>query len=199
MSDADRLHIRELIERWVIWRDGGDWERFRTLWHDDGRMTATWTTSHVDEFIRLAKENRTRGVGALHFLGGQAIDVNGDRAISQTKMTISQRGPLDGIVCDVVCTGRFYDFLDRREGRWGLVLRRVIYEKDRADPVDNSETLNLDPERLARFPSGYRHLAYLQTQAGLAVRDDLPGASGPELDALYRQGNEWLTNSSFAV
>lgn len=35
---ADRLAIRELLENWVVWRDAGDWARFRTVWHDDGRM-----------------------------------------------------------------------------------------------------------------------------------------------------------------
>ena len=34
--EADRRAIRELVENWVVWRDAGDWERFRTVWHDDG-------------------------------------------------------------------------------------------------------------------------------------------------------------------
>ena len=44
MSDptADRLAIRDLVENWAVWRDAGDWERFRTVWHPDGRMMATW-------------------------------------------------------------------------------------------------------------------------------------------------------------
>ena len=188
----DRADIRDLVERWALWRDAGEWERFRTLWHDDGEMTATWTQCHVDEFIRLARESSARGVNVLHFLGGQTIDLHGDRAISQTKMTISQRGMLDGIACDVVCTGRFFDFLERRDGRWGLTLRRVIYEKDRADPVDTAQQLRLDPERLAQFPVGYRHLAYLQSQFGFAVHTDLPGLAGPALEALYRDGAAWL-------
>ena len=29
----DRLAIRDLIENWVPWRDAGEWERFRTVWH----------------------------------------------------------------------------------------------------------------------------------------------------------------------
>jgi len=194
----DRADIRELVERWVIWRDAGDWDRFRTLWHDDGRITATWTQCHVDEFIRLAKEANARGVGVLHALGGQAIDVRGDRAISQTKMTIAQRGRLDGILCDVVCTGRFYDFIERRDGRWGLVLRRVIYEKDRADPVKSSDRLSLDQAQLERFPAGYRHLAYLQTQTGFDVRDDLPGTFGPGVEHLYAAGAAWLAGEALA-
>ena len=38
----DRLALRDLIENWVVWRDAGDWERFATVWHDDGVMMATW-------------------------------------------------------------------------------------------------------------------------------------------------------------
>ncbi len=68
---------------------------------------------------------------------------------------------------DVVCTGRFYDFFEKRGGKWGIVRRQPIYEKDRMDPVDPSAQLKLDPELLGSFPEGYRHLAYLQTQARL--------------------------------
>jgi hypothetical protein len=29
-SLQDKLLIRELLERWVVWRDASDWERFAT-------------------------------------------------------------------------------------------------------------------------------------------------------------------------
>jgi len=88
--------------------------------------------------------------------------------------------------------GRFYDFLEKRDGRWGIVLRQPIYEKDRIDPVEPGTALKLDPALLARFPEGYRHLAYLQTKQGYAVKPDMPGIVGPELEALYRRGAAWL-------
>ncbi|MBV8766887.1 MAG: nuclear transport factor 2 family protein, partial [Hyphomicrobiales bacterium] len=113
------------------------------------------------------------------------------RAIAQTKMTISQRAEVHGVECDVVCTGRFYDFLEKRR-EWGIVLRQPIYEKDRLDPVDPDATLKLDSEQLERFPDGYRHLAYAQTQIGYAVKRDMPGLRGPEVEALYRRGRAWL-------
>ena len=189
-TDTDT--IRELVDNWALWRDAGMWERFRTVWHDDGRMMATWFQGPADDFIRVSREGFERGVRILHFLGGCSVDVSGDRGISQTKMTISQRGPVEGVECDVVCTGRFFDFWERREGRWGLVLRQPIYEKDRADPVDPAAQLTLDPELLGRFPDGYRHLAYVQTQIGYAVKDDMPGLSGPAVEALYARGAAWL-------
>jgi len=196
-TDSDA--IRELVDNWALWRDAGMWERFRTVWHDDGRMMATWFQGPADDFIRVSREGFERGVRILHFLGGCSVEVSGDRGISQTKMTISQRGPVEGIECDVVCTGRFFDFWERREGRWGLVLRQPIYEKDRADPVDPAARLELDQELLARFPDGYRHLAYVQTQIGYAVKDDMPGLTGPAVEALYARGAAWLAGRPLDV
>jgi SnoaL-like domain len=194
MSDqaADRQAIRDLIENWAVWRDAGDWDRFRTVWHSDGRMMATWFQGSAEDFIGVSAAGFARGVRILHFLGGTSIDLAGDRAVAQTKMTISQRDFVETVLCDVVCTGRFYDFLERRDGRWGLVLRQPIYEKDRLDPVDPAEPVHLDSDVLDQFPDGYRHLAYLQAGLGFTVKADMPGLTGPEVEALYERGATWL-------
>jgi hypothetical protein len=189
---ADRFAIRELIESWVVWRDAGDWDRFAGVWHDDGRMMATWFQGSARDFIGVSRDGFARGVRILHFLGGTSIDIAGERAIAQTKMTISQRASVDGVLCDVVCTGRFYDFIERRAGRWGLVLRQPIYEKDRLDPVDPAAHLALDRDLLSQFPEGYRHLAYLQTRIGYEVKRDMPGLTGEAVEALYARGRRWL-------
>jgi hypothetical protein len=188
----DRLAIRDLIENWAVWRDAGDWERFRTVWFDDGRMMATWTQGTADEFIQMSKDGWAKGVSILHFLGGQSIDLAGSRAISQTKMTISQRALVHDVMVDVVCTGRFYDFLEKRDGRWGFVLRQPIYEKDRMDPVDPAARLALDAGLLMGFPEGYRHLAYLQSQIGYKIKPDMPGLKGDAVQRLYASGAAWL-------
>jgi hypothetical protein len=188
----DREQIRRLIEDWVIWRDSGDWDRFLTLWHPEGRMMATWFQGTAAEFADISHAGFERGVRILHVLGGTSVDVEGDRAIAQTRMAIHQRADVEGVACDVVCTGRFYDFFDRRDSQWGLVLRQPIYEKDRLDPIDPAAHLELDPELLERFPEGYRHLAYLQTRIGYDVKPDMPGITGPELETLYRRGAVWL-------
>jgi SnoaL-like domain len=198
VASDDRQAIRDLVENWVVWRDAGDWDRFRTVWHDDGRMMATWFQGPAEEFIRVSREGFERGVSILHFLGGSSIDVAGTRAIAQTKMTISQRAVVHDLVCDVVCTGRFYDFLEQRKGRWGIVLRQPIYEKDRLDPIDPSATLQLEPGLLEKFPIGYRHLAYLQTHLGFEVKPDMPGLTGPEVEALYGRGSAWLAGRPLA-
>jgi hypothetical protein len=193
MTD-DRALIRDLVENWAVWRDAGDWERFATVWHRDGFMMATWFQGPAGDFIRVSREGFERGVSILHFLGGTSIDLadDGARAIAQTKMTISQRGDVHGVTCDVLCTGRFYDFLENRSGRWGIVLRQPIYEKDRLDPLDPAANLTLDSELLDSLPVGYRHLAYVQTQIGFEVKRDMPGLVGPAVERLYRRGADWL-------
>ena len=188
----ERQRIREVVENWVIWRDAGDWERFRTVWHPEGRMMATWIQGRAERFIEVSREGWNKGVSILHFLGGSSIDVTGARAIAQTKMTISQRADVDGVRCDVVCTGRFYDFFEKRDDTWAIVLRQPIYEKDRIDPIDPSAELKLDPALLAQFPEGYQHLAYAQTKIGFTVKRDMPMLKGPEVERLYADGAAWL-------
>jgi len=191
-DNTDRVAIRALIENWVLWRDARQWERFRTVWHKDGQMWATWFQGTFEEFIKVSQEGYDRGVRIMHMLGGMSIDIEGKRAIAQTKMTISQRAEVEGVLCDVVCSGRFYDFLEKRKGKWGIVLRRLAYEKDRLDPVEPGRVPKLDKKLLAQFPEGYRHLAYLQSRIGYKVKPDMPGLDGPELTALYAKGEAWL-------
>jgi hypothetical protein len=150
----ERQRIREVVQNWALWRDAGDWERFRTVWHSDGVMMATWFQGPAEQFIEVTRQGWDKGVSILHFLGGCAVEVAGHRAIAQTKMTISQRAEVEGTVCDVLCTGRFYDFFEKRDGVWAIVLRQPIYEKDRLDPVDPAAKLVLDPALLAEFPEG---------------------------------------------
>lgn len=190
------LLIRRTLEQWAVWRDAGDWERFATVWHPEGVMMATWFQGPFADFIRVTKEGWEKGVSILHFLGGSAIQVEGERAIAQTKMTISQRGPVDGVQCDVVCTGRFYDFMVKHDGQWKVLLRQPIYEKDRIDPLDPAATLEIDAKALAAFPQGYRHLAYIQTRIGYTVKMDMPMLTGKAVDALYRRGDSWLAGGA---
>jgi hypothetical protein len=159
-------------------------------------MMATWFQGPFAEFIRVTREGWERGVSILHFLGGSAIEVAGERAIAQTRMTISQRGMVEGaagpVLCDVVCTGRFFDFVVKHEGAWKLLHRQPIYEKDHIDPVDPSAQLALDASALAALPEGYRHLAYIQLRIGYKVKLDMPQLKGAAVQELYRRGERWL-------
>jgi hypothetical protein len=191
----DKLAIRELIENWAVWRDSFQWDRFRTVWHPEGRMWATWFQGTYEEFIAANLAATPRACGSTTSSAAARSTSRAKRAIAQTKMSISQRAVVEGVECDVICIGRFYDFLEKRKGKWGLVWRRLTYEKDQITPVDPAQSPKLDPKLLASFPVGYRHLAYLQTKVGYKVKDDMPGVDGPGTDALYALGANWLKGS----
>jgi SnoaL-like domain len=184
--------IREVVQNWALWRDAGDWERFATVWTRDGRMNATWFQGPATEFLRASREGFERGVSILHLLGGTTVDVAGERAIAQTKMTILQRAVIDGVEVDVDCIGRFYDFFAVEDGAWRIARRQPIYEKDRLFVLDPAGALLLEPRLLARFPPGYRHLAYIQTKLGFDVALGLPGLTGEAVERLYAEGRDWL-------
>lgn len=195
---ADRLEIRQLIDDWALWRDSGEWDRLATLWHSEGRMVTTWCTTSATDFVARSRKAWSDGMTVLHTLGGTTVDVVGDRAVAQTRMQITQRAPVHGIVVDVQCNGRFWDALEREEGAWRLRLRQPIYDFDRMTPVNSAARLTLDPALLARFPEGYRHLAYLQSELGFDVSRNMPGTRGPEVEGLLERGARWLRGSPSA-
>jgi hypothetical protein len=185
--------IRDLIERWAVYRDSLQWDKFRTLWHADGRMKATWFDGTYEEFIRVTEEGVKHGLNIMHVLGGSAIEVKGRRAVSITRFVILQRATLDGVPCDVTTYARHQDLWEVRRGRWGLVSRETICDKDRIDPVDANQKVVLDKTLLDQFPQEYKHLAYLQSKIGYNVDRDVPRMSGgASLQALYQRGADWL-------
>lgn len=191
----DQLAISVLMQRWAMARDIGDWEGLRATAHPGAAMTTTWFDGTFDAFVESCRASWLRGSRSQHVLGGTVAEVEGERAIAQTRMSINVRSRLDGTEVDAVCLGRFFDRVEKRDGAWRIAKRSVIYEKDRIDPVDPQAKIALDPELLGRFPDGYRHLAYLQTRNGSNVNPSLPTASGAALERLLEEARAWLVGA----
>ena len=88
---SEKLDIVEVVQNWALWRDAGDWERFATVWHEDGWMTATWFQGPATKFIEVSKAGFDKGVSILHFLGGSSVDVQGSRAVATAGAAIKGR------------------------------------------------------------------------------------------------------------
>jgi hypothetical protein len=174
----DKLAIIETVQNWALWRDAGDWERFGTVWHDDGWMTATWFPGPGAKFIEVSRAGFERGVSILHFLGGSACDLKAPRAIAQTKMTINQRAQSTACwsTSSAPAVLRFLREARAAAGRscaGSRSTRRIgSIRSIRGEPQARAELL-------AGFPEGYRHLAYLQTKNGFTIKLDLPQLKGP--------------------
>ena len=193
----DRLAVAEVTENWFVYRDNRDWEMFLTVWHEDGVMMTTWGGQTTPQgFAEAAQRGYDNGDRMLHECGPTAVRLSGDRAISQSKLRIMQRGPVKEVLCDVTCIGRVYDFVERRAGRWGIVLRQPIYERDVIAPVDPAQSVELTSDELASLPDGYARLGYLQAGLGYTIKADMPTSSGPELATLLAAGEQWLAGGA---
>ena len=188
----ERLQISELVQSWALYRDTGDWDNLRKTVHADGTMTATWFHGTFDAFITAIQDAWRKGSSSQHFQGGTVVEVQGTKAIAQTRMAILVRGKLYDVAVDVHCIGQFFDRVEQREGQWRIAKRNVIYDKDTLTPVNPREALKLSEERLLRFPQGYRHLAYLQSLNGGQVNPALPTSGSEASQQLRLEAQQWL-------
>jgi len=196
LCKQDRDTIQELIGNWYVYRDAALWDDFRKVWHEDGQMVASWSQAGFEQFIERTQAGMDQGRSILHMPGASAIKVQGTRGVSMTKMIILQRDAVDGVTCDVNCLSRHYDFWEKRQGRWGLVLRESIYDKARIDPVNSGDQLTIDWALWNEFPKEYAALAYLQEKIGGRVKRNMPcGYRGAALEELYARGAAWMAGS----
>lgn len=190
----DRAEILRVVQSWGLLRDEGRWDELRKLYAPDALQTTSWAMGTAVQFIERCIEGAKKPGArrSMHSIGASVIELNGDRAIAETRRIILTRAVLHGVLIDLTNYGRSYDRFVRHNGTWKLKQRNGIYERDRIDPVDSTQTVQLDDAKLAIYPEGYRYLAYLQAGAGERISPNLPTPNSPELDRLYAEGRAWL-------
>lgn len=193
---ADRDAIRSVIAAWGLYRDTGRFEELRALFAPGATIQTTWFDGSADEFVDLSKAAFGGPARAQHSFGTSTIELQADRATADTRITLQLRTTVEGIAVDATCYGRVFDFLVRRENAWRILKRIPVYEKDRIEPVDPSAQIAIDPVALARFPEGYRHIAYLQTLGGSAITAGLIQPDSKAERQLYQEGRDWLRPDS---
>src|SRR2546429_5402075 len=111
---SDRAAIVAAVVHRALWRDTGRWDELRALYTVDAIQHTTWFVGPAREFIdRIAA--RPLG-GSQHFVGACAVELNGDRAIAETRLMLLVRGALQQTEVDVTCYTRSYD-RDRKSTR----------------------------------------------------------------------------------
>ena len=188
----DQAAIAQLAAAWGVYRDNERWDRLRAIYAPDGVMRTTWFEGPASRFVDLCMEAARRGGRSRHFIGATTAEVRGDRAVSDTCMAIMVRGAVAGTAVDVTCQGRFHDRLVRLDGAWRIQYRVPVYDRDRLDPVIPGAAIALDEAALARYPEGFRFLAYVQSLTGATLPAGLPTAHSPEEAALCAESAAWL-------
>ncbi|MCJ1253217.1 hypothetical protein MMC24_001028 [Lignoscripta atroalba] len=190
----ERMKVREICEGWGCYRDAAEWKNYRSMFHDDAYIATSWKQGPIDEFIKASIEGFEKGSSfmyILHRIIGQTVDVQGNRAVSKMKVTITSRFTFDGIEIDNEADCRFFFLLEKRAGKWGVVFYTLLFDKDKMVPVNPHRIYPIPEEEVQKFPSGYRYLAWCESQIGNTPKQDL-NAHGPERDILYAKCKDWL-------
>lgn len=191
----DKLRIAQLVQSWGTWRDAGNWERLRTCYTPDATMVTTWYDGPAAGFVDASAQGRAKQAkdrGAHHIIGGTTADVKGERATAETRIALLLRSVVSGTLADITVYGRFFDFLLKSEGQWRIHRRAPICDKDFIQVVNPGETIALDAKELAKYPAGFRHLAYAQAADGAKIATTIAEPYSDEEKAVYASGRAWL-------
>lgn len=192
----DKVLIAEVLHKWGMWRDLCQWSALKALYAPGATMQTTWFDGPATDFVDHTARLAAGPARAQHYIGTPCIDVNGERALAQTRITILVRGPLEGVDVDATCYGWFIDRMVKLQGRWLIAARLPVYEKDTLCAADPQIALALDPERLARHPASYKYMAYMQSLAGATVNTTLAQPGSAEHLQLLADAHAWLAGGA---
>jgi hypothetical protein len=130
-SLADRQAITELIHRYCRSMDRIDAELGYSIWHEDA--VADYGQDYCGSgrgFIDFVCAQHLRALCHSHQISNILIDLDGDRAASESYVTATLRVMLGEQQKQLTVWGRYVDQLSRRGGRWAIEKRVMIREFD---------------------------------------------------------------------
>lgn len=148
MSNPD-ADIRQLIDRQaitdVLYRraragDRRDLELALSCYHEGATETHENFDGTAADFLRehsLVSPGSTAPVSQLwHFISNILIDLDGDAAkVESYHIAVVDMRPADSDPSRSFIGGRYLDTFARRDGRWAITHRAVVFDWSRVEPI----------------------------------------------------------------
>jgi hypothetical protein len=134
----DKSACAELIQSWGLYRDQGKWPELTATFAPEGEIAVSWFSGPFREFVARCRASFEAGVRSKHLILPSHVRLAGERALAETNIVILVRQRIGTVLADLTSYARFLDRLERRGGRWMILERTAIYERDRLDPVEPS-------------------------------------------------------------
>jgi pimeloyl-ACP methyl ester carboxylesterase len=193
----DEHEIANLMTGW-IYRDVGDWDSLRGLFHEEARITVSWFSGLAADFVDASARMGGSDFRTKHLIAAPAISFSpsGRRAVSETNAIVV--GENRRLSLGAVTHNRFIDRVERRAGRWGIVDRASIYDfSSFTFPLGIPETI--DRDAVAKFPAEYAALAYLLEASGFPVHGTFTVKNSDQEREIRSSASQWLDQSETAV
>lgn len=194
MDVADKYACAELIQSWGFFRDQGKWPELTATFAPDGEIAVSWFSGSFREFVDRCRQAFDAGQRSKHHIFPSVVRIAGERAVAETNIVILVRQKISGVPVDMTSYARFLDRLERRDGRWMIVERSAIYERDRLDPVEPSEAFDklFKASDLSVYPEAYRYMAARLTAVGRPLAPVVYRDGSPHTEQLYARYDTWL-------
>jgi ketosteroid isomerase-like protein len=127
---ADQQAIRDLIYTYCRAVDRLDIPLGHSIWHEDSYADygADYYQGPGRPVIDLICKNHLGLLGHSHQVTNILIELDGDRAGSEAYMTGTMRFESQGKLMQLGMWARYVDRWERRQERWGLSHRQVVFD-----------------------------------------------------------------------
>ncbi len=133
----DHHEIKKVLFRYCRSADRWDLDGMRSVFHEDAIDEHGMYSGRAHELMDYLESTVDEG-GPLkmtqHNLGNIIIDVKGDRAVAESYCTSYQGWEDENGGQDELVGGRYVDLLEKRDGEWRILHRRVTYDWARINP-----------------------------------------------------------------
>jgi SnoaL-like domain len=191
--EDDRQAIADLVRLERFHGDRRRWDELADDCIEDSRVKTTWFEGTGREFAAASREMAERGRESLHLIAPAETRVNGDRALCESNAQIVNRNVVHRVEVHMVQYCRFFSRVVRTPAGWRLASFDGAYHKDTITPVDSSQTVALDWDRLRELRPSYRIWAYAIGTKGYEIGQDELGDDGPDPpEPFYAAADRWL-------
>jgi hypothetical protein len=194
MDIDNKLACADLIQRWGFCRDQGRWQELLAIFAPEGQITVSWFSGPYAEFVDRCRKAFEAGQRSKHHIFPASVKLAADRALGETSIVIHVRQKIEGVAVDMTSHARFLDRIERRDGRWMIVERCAVYERDRLDPVEPSAAFDelFKKADFSGYPEPYRYMAARLVAAGRTLAPVVYHDGTPEMAQLSARYEKWL-------
>jgi hypothetical protein len=187
----------DLIQAWGLYRDQGKWPELLATFTPEGQISVSWFSGGFSEFVDQCRQAFQGGQRSKHHIFPSVVQIADQRAVAETNIVILVRQKISGVLTDMTSYARFLDRLEQRGGAWRISERTAIYERDRLDPVEPSESFDrlFKATDLAAYPEAYRYMAARLSAAGRTLAPVVYRDGSPHTAQLYLRYQAWLNAS----
>jgi ketosteroid isomerase-like protein len=147
----DKEEIREITYRFARGVDRHDWDLIRSCYHEDAIDRHGVFDGPVADYLAWVAEHvPLLATATTHHVSNGLVDVQGDVAFCESYVLAAHRYVRDdGERADFLCGARYVDRFERRDGRWAIAERQLLWDWVRDDVLAGDfEGVGIDPSDL---------------------------------------------------